>query len=83
MVLHQNLFLVGVNIIVVTLIWAMEKKKTQDKVKKFFGNGETMVEDAIDELHLFKMGIKETLRLHPPALLLYLKEAYKKLSQWL
>nr|QWK52395.1 cytochrome P450 71B28-2 [Isatis tinctoria] len=79
----SDIFIAGVNTSASTLIWAMTElirnprvmKKVQDEIRTRLGNKkERITEQDLTNLNYFKLMVKETLRLHPPAPLLLPRE---------
>ncbi|KAL1216335.1 Cytochrome P450 71B7 [Cardamine amara subsp. amara] len=79
----SDIFLAGVNTSVVTLNWAMAElirnpkvmKKVQDEIRTTLGDKkERITEQDLNELHYFKLMVKEVFRLHPAAPLLLPRE---------
>jgi len=71
-----GIFLAGVSTSASTMIWAMTElirnprvmKKVQDEIRTTLGDKkERITEEDATKLHYFKLMVKETLRLHPPA----------------
>ncbi|CAH8252150.1 unnamed protein product [Arabidopsis lyrata] len=79
----SDIFLAGVNTSAVTLNWAMAElirnprvmKKVQDEIRTTLGDKrERITEQDLNQLHYFKLVVKETFRLHPAAPLLLPRE---------
>ncbi|KAL5713269.1 hypothetical protein ACHQM5_015361 [Ranunculus cassubicifolius] len=74
----MNIFLAGVDTSAITMVWAMTElakkpvvmKKVQEEIRKCVGRKGKVEESDIEQLNYFKMVVKETLRLHPPSILL-------------
>jgi cytochrome P450 len=82
-VLRQDIFLAGVGTSSTTLIWAMTElirnprvmKKVQDEIRTTLGDKkERITEEDLNQLHYFKLMVKEIFRLHPAAPLLLPRE---------
>jgi cytochrome P450 len=73
-----GLFLGGADTSSLTMVWAMAElarnpavmKKAQDEIRKVVGSKGKVEESEMDQLEYLKKVVKETLRLHPPAVLL-------------
>ncbi|KFK43576.1 hypothetical protein AALP_AA1G144300 [Arabis alpina] len=85
----SDIFLAGVNTSVITLIWAMTElirnqgvmKKVQYEIRTTLGDKkERITEDDINQLHYFKLVVKETFRLHPAAPLLLPRETMSNIK---
>uniref|UniRef100_A0A5B6ZB25 Cytochrome P450 71B34-like n=1 Tax=Davidia involucrata TaxID=16924 RepID=A0A5B6ZB25_DAVIN len=86
----MNIFLGGVDTGAVAMVWAMAElarrprvmQKAQDEIRDFVGKKGKVSESEIDQLQFVKMVVKETLRLHPPGVLLIPREtmSYFKLN---
>ncbi|KAG7654115.1 Cytochrome P450 superfamily [Arabidopsis suecica] len=79
----SDIFLAGVNTSAVTLNWAMAElirnprvmRKVQDEIRTTLGDKkERITEQDLNQLHYFKLVVKETFRLHPAAPLLLPRE---------
>lgn len=75
----QDIFAAGSETSATTVEWAMSEllknpklmKKAQNEVRRVFGENITSLnEEKIQELKFLRLIVKETLRLHPPALLI-------------
>ncbi|XP_059629875.1 cytochrome P450 71B10-like [Cornus florida] len=74
----MNVFLGGINTSAITIVWAMTElsrnppvmKKLQAEIRTCVGKKAMVEESDIENLHYLKLVVKETLRLHPPAVLL-------------
>ncbi|KAL5757120.1 hypothetical protein ACOSQ2_021866 [Xanthoceras sorbifolium] len=76
----MNVFLGSVDTTSVTIVWAITElmknprvmKKLQDEIRRFVGKINTPLaeETVCENIKYLKMVLKETLRLHPPAVLL-------------
>ena len=79
----QDVFGAGGETSATTINWAMAEmirdprvmKKAQDEVREVFNIKGRVDEICVDELKYFKLVVKETLRLHPPAPLLLPRES--------
>ncbi|KAF8104562.1 LOW QUALITY PROTEIN: hypothetical protein N665_0171s0066 [Sinapis alba] len=68
-----DMFLAQVNTSVTALVWAMAElmrnprvmKQAQDEIRITLGDKERITEGDLDQLHYFKLVVKETFRLHP------------------
>ncbi|CAA7039242.1 unnamed protein product [Microthlaspi erraticum] len=78
-----GIFTAGVSTSGSTMIWAMTElirnprvmKKVQDEIRTTLGDKkERITEEDATKLHYFKLMVKETLRLHPPAQFLLPRE---------
>ncbi|XP_059626373.1 cytochrome P450 71B10-like [Cornus florida] len=73
-----NVFLAGVDTSSITVVWAMTElsrnprvmKKLQAEIRNCVGKKGIVEESDIEKLDYLKLVVKETLRLHPPAVLL-------------
>ncbi|PRQ38945.1 putative 4-hydroxyphenylacetaldehyde oxime monooxygenase [Rosa chinensis] len=73
-----DMFLGGVDTTATTMVWAMAElatntrvmKKAQEEIRNCIGNKGKATEIDTEQLQYLKMIVKETLRLHPPPLLL-------------
>ena len=81
--LCQDIFLAGVSTSASTMIWAMTElirnprvmKKVQDEIRTTLGDKkESLTEEDLNQLHYFKLMVKEIFRLHPAAPLLLPRE---------
>jgi cytochrome P450 len=80
--LLMDVFLAGVDTGTITLVWAMAElvrnptvlKKAQDEIRKLIGSKGKVEESEMDQVEYLKRIVKETLRLHPPAVLLIPRE---------
>ncbi|KAG7567581.1 Cytochrome P450 superfamily [Arabidopsis thaliana x Arabidopsis arenosa] len=79
----SDIFLAGVNTSVVTLNWAMTElirnpkvmKKVQDEIRTILGDKKQRItEQDLNQLHYFKLVVKEIFRLHPAVPLLLQRE---------
>ncbi|XP_050234265.1 premnaspirodiene oxygenase-like [Mercurialis annua] len=78
-----DLFIAGVDTSALTLGWVMSEliknpramQKAQAEVRQLFGDKGIVDETGFEKLKYFKLIIKETLRLHPPAPLVPPREA--------
>ncbi|VYS45917.1 unnamed protein product [Arabidopsis thaliana] len=79
----SDIFLAGVGTSSTTLIWAMTElirnprvmKKVQDEIRTTLGDKkERITEEDLNQLHYFKLMVKEIFRLHPAAPLLLPRE---------
>ncbi|CAH8252147.1 unnamed protein product [Arabidopsis lyrata] len=79
----SDVFLAGVGTSSTTLVWAMTElirnprvmKKVQDEIRTTVGDKkERITEEDLNQLHYFKLVVKETFRLHPAAPLLLPRE---------
>ncbi|KAL1216138.1 Cytochrome P450 71B28 [Cardamine amara subsp. amara] len=79
----SDIFLAGVSTSATTLIWAITElvrnpnvmKKVQDEVRTTLGDKkERITEQDLNQLHYFKLMVKEIFRLHPAAPLLLPRE---------
>ncbi|KAG7591488.1 Cytochrome P450 [Arabidopsis thaliana x Arabidopsis arenosa] len=79
----SDVFLAGVGTSSTTLIWAMTElirnprvmKKVQDEIRTTLGDKkERITEEDLNQLHYFKLMVKEIFRLHPAAPLLLPRE---------
>lgn len=74
----QDIFLGAVDTSSVTMVWVMAElaknprvmKKVQAEIRNTIGRKPYVPESELDKLKYFKLVVKETLRLHPPASLL-------------
>ncbi|PUZ36064.1 hypothetical protein GQ55_9G010100 [Panicum hallii var. hallii] len=81
----SDTFIGGVDTSSVTMVWAMAElirnprvlKKVQDEIRAAVGDKERVQPDDLPKLRYFKMVLKETLRLHPPAPLLAPRESLR------
>ncbi|PIA51583.1 hypothetical protein AQUCO_01100440v1 [Aquilegia coerulea] len=77
-----NVFLGGVDTAAITMVWGMTElarnpkvmKKVQEEIRNCVGNKGMVEESDIDKLEYFKMVVKETLRMHPPSIMLVPRE---------
>ncbi|CAN8293841.1 unnamed protein product [Cochlearia groenlandica] len=84
----MDIFLAGVNTSVITLIWAMTElirnprvmKKVQEEIRTQLGDKDKITEDDLNNLHYFKLVVKETFRLHPAAPLLLPRETMSQIK---
>ncbi|KAM7274225.1 hypothetical protein ACFE04_028889 [Oxalis oulophora] len=82
----MNIFLAGVDTSTITIVFAMTElarnprvmKKAQEEIRTIIGNKRRIFESDIDKLSYLKLILKETLRLHPPGVLLVPREAISK-----
>ncbi|XP_056845145.1 cytochrome P450 71B28 [Raphanus sativus] len=79
----SDIFLAGVSTSASTMIWAMTElirnprvmKKVQDEIRTTLGDKkERLTEEDLNQLHYFKLMVKEIFRLHPAAPLLLPRE---------
>nr|QWK52394.1 cytochrome P450 71B28-1 [Isatis tinctoria] len=78
----SDIFLAGVSTSASTMIWAMTElirnprvmKKVQDEIRTTLGDKERITEEDLNQLHYFKLMVKEIFRLHPAAPLLLPRE---------
>lgn len=78
----QEIFIGGIESSSTTIDWALCEmmknprvlKKAQDEIREVFNRKGKIDETGIEEMQFLKLVIKETLRLHPPAPLLFPKE---------
>uniref|UniRef100_M4EDS6 Uncharacterized protein n=1 Tax=Brassica campestris TaxID=3711 RepID=M4EDS6_BRACM len=79
----SDVFLAGVSTSASTMIWAMTElirnprvmKKVQDEIRTTLGDKkERLTEEDLNQLHYFKLMVKEIFRLHPAAPLLLPRE---------
>ncbi|XP_026395771.1 cytochrome P450 71A1-like [Papaver somniferum] len=81
--LLMNIFVGGIVTTSITIVWAMAEliknprimKKVQNEVRNYLGKQGKVEETDLDRLHYLKMVLKETLRLHAPAPMLFQEKA--------
>ncbi|KAK3443237.1 hypothetical protein EUGRSUZ_B03255 [Eucalyptus grandis] len=78
----MDIFLGGVDTGALTLDWAMAElarnprvmRKAQEEIRSCVGNKKQVVEDDLHKLKYLKLVLKESMRLHPPSVLLIPRE---------
>nr|A0A0N9HTU1.1 RecName: Full=Desmethylyatein synthase; AltName: Full=Cytochrome P450 family 71 subfamily CU polypeptide 1 [Sinopodophyllum hexandrum]ALG05134.1 cytochrome P450 family 71 subfamily CU polypeptide 1 [Sinopodophyllum hexandrum] len=81
-------FLGGIDLPASVMEWAMAElmrnpskmKIAQEEVRKVVGNKNKVDEDDVYQMNFLKSAVKETLRLHPPAPLLFARESYTSIN---
>eukprot|EP00257_Ricinus_communis_P007138 XP_002523238.2 cytochrome P450 71B10 [Ricinus communis] len=84
----MNIFLAGVDTGAITLVWAMTElirnprvmKKAQEEIRSCIGDKRKVSEIDIEKLGYLKIVLKETLRIHPPGVLLIPRETMAQFS---
>ncbi|KAF5179288.1 Cytochrome p450 [Thalictrum thalictroides] len=82
----MNIFLGGIDTSAMTMVWAMTEllrkpeamKKVQEEIRTFVGKKGKVEASDLNHLQYLKMVVKETLRLHAPAILLIPRECMKQ-----
>lgn len=78
----MDIFLGGVDTAALTLDWTMAElarypkvmRKAQEEIRSCVGNKKQVVEDDLHKLKYLKLVLKESMRLHPPSVLLIPRE---------
>ncbi|XP_010044538.2 cytochrome P450 71B34 [Eucalyptus grandis] len=78
----MDIFLGGVDTAALTLDWTMAElarnpkvmRKAQEEIRNCVGNKKQVVEDDLHKLKYLKLVLKESMRLHPPSVLLIPRE---------
>ncbi|PIA38465.1 hypothetical protein AQUCO_02800287v1 [Aquilegia coerulea] len=83
--LLMNIFLGGIDTSAVTMVWVMAElikkpeamKNVQEEIRNCVGKKGKVEPSDMNQLQYFRMVVKETLRLHPPGVLLLPRECMK------
>ncbi|KAK9108252.1 hypothetical protein Syun_024263 [Stephania yunnanensis] len=78
----MNIFLAAVDTSAITMVWGMAElarkpelmKKAQEEIRRVIGGKGKVEESDLEQLPYLKMIVKETLRMHPPGVLLIPRE---------
>ncbi|KAI4373755.1 hypothetical protein MLD38_011839 [Melastoma candidum] len=81
----MDIFLAGVDTGSIIMEWTMTElarnprvmKKLQDEIRSCVGNKKAVTEDDLDQLQYLKLVLKESMRLHPPSVLLIPRETMR------